>query len=170
MKVRRAAEADAQGVARVQVDSWLSTYKNIIPEEYLSSMTYESRTQKWKKIITKQTVYVAENHERKIIGFSHGGQERSGNYPDYEGELYALYLLKEDQRKGLGKRLLEPIIQELNTLNIRSMLVLVLEDNPNRFFYEKLRAERVDTVEIKVSGRTLNEVVYGWKDTRSLLK
>ncbi|SFF57167.1 L-amino acid N-acyltransferase YncA [Halobacillus alkaliphilus] len=169
MKIRRATITDAEGVARVQVDSWRSTYEHIVPEEYLTSMTYENRAQKWKKMITKQLVYVAENREGNIIGFSNGGQERSRNYPDYEGELYAIYVLKEHQRSGVGKRLLEPIIHELNKMNIHSMLVFVLADNNSRFFYERLGAEKIDTTEIEVSGKTLDEVVYGWKDIRDLL-
>lgn len=49
------------------------------------------------------------------------------------------------------------------------MLVLVLEDNHSRFFYEKVGAEKVDIIEIEVSGKKLNEVVYGWKDIRKTL-
>ncbi|MFZ0475839.1 MAG: hypothetical protein WAM18_10265 [Halobacillus sp.] len=78
MKIRRAAVTDAEGVARVQVDSWRSTYEHIVPDEYLSSRTYENRSQKWKRMITEQAVYVAEDNEGDIIGFSNGGQERSG--------------------------------------------------------------------------------------------
>ncbi|MCA1010564.1 GNAT family N-acetyltransferase [Halobacillus halophilus] len=170
MKIRRAAVKDAESVAIVQVDTWLSTYEHIVPDDYLSSMTYENRTQKWKRLIKEQAVYVAEDNEGDIIGFSNGGQERSGNYPDYEGELYALYVVKEHQRKGLGKQLIKPIIQELNKMNIQSMLVLVLADNESRVFYEKLGAEKINTKEIEVSGKTLDEVVYGWKDIRGLLK
>ncbi|MFZ0369207.1 MAG: GNAT family N-acetyltransferase [Halobacillus sp.] len=78
--------------------------------------------------------------------------------------------IKEHQRNGLGKRLIEPIIQELNKMNIHSMLVFVLADNDSRFFYEKIGAEKIDTKEIEVSGKMLGEVVYGWKDIRDLLK
>lgn len=169
MKIRKATVTDAEGVARVQVDSWHSTYMNIVPDEYLRKMTYESREQKWKDIISKQPVYIAENNEGKIIGFSSGGPERTGKYPGFEGELYAIYISKEHQRKGLGKLLLEPIIQELKKQKIYSMLVLVLEDNVSRFFYEKVGAKKVDTTEIEVSGKKLNEVVYGWKDIRKIL-
>jgi len=114
-------------------------------------------------------VYVAEDNERDIIGYSNGGEERSGNYPSYKGELYALYLVKEFQRNGLAKRLVEPIIHELNKMNIHSMLVFVLAANDSWFFYERLRGEKIDTREIEVSGKMLDEVVYGWEDIRGLL-
>lgn len=35
MKIRKAYLNDALGVAKVQVDSWKTTYKNIVPEAYL---------------------------------------------------------------------------------------------------------------------------------------
>ena len=168
MKVRKATVADADGVAKVQVDSWYSTYKDIVPDEYLRKMTYESREKKWKDIIYKQPVYIAEDNKGEIIGFSNGGPERTGKYPEFDGELYAIYILKDYQRKGLGKQLLEPIIQELEDQGIYSMLVLVLEDNHSRFFYEQVGAEKVDIIEIEVSGKRLNEVVYGWKDIRKV--
>ena len=168
MKIRKATVTDAKGVAKVQVDSWHSTYENIVPDEYLRKMTYESREKKWKDIISKQPVYIAEDNQRGIVGFSNGGPERSGKYPDFEGELHAIYILKGHQRKGLGKKLLKPIIQELVNKSIFSMLVLVLEDNDSRFFYEKIGAEKVDTIEIEVSGKQLNEVVYGWRDIRKI--
>ncbi|WP_173915924.1 GNAT family N-acetyltransferase [Halobacillus sp. Marseille-Q1614] len=168
MKIRKATVTDAEGVAKVQVDSWYSTYKDIVPEEYLRKMTYESREKKWKDIISKQPVFIAEDNKGKIIGFSNGGPERTGKYPEFEGELYAIYILKDHQRKGLGKQLLKPIIQELEDQGIYSMLVLVLEDNHSRFFYEKVGAEKLDIIEIEVSRKRLSEVVYGWKDIRKI--
>jgi len=35
MNIRKANSNDALGVAKVQVDSWKTTYKNIVPNEYL---------------------------------------------------------------------------------------------------------------------------------------
>lgn len=68
------------------------------------------------------------------------------------------------KRKGLGKLLLEPIIDDLK--NIFSMFVLVLEENKPRLFYEIMGAKIIDTVEIDVLGKKLNEFVYGWEDIR----
>lgn len=66
-------------------------------------MTYENREKKWKDIISKQAVFVARNNKDEIVGFSNAGEERTSKYPDYKGELYAIYILKEYQGKGLGK-------------------------------------------------------------------
>ncbi|MFZ3579733.1 GNAT family N-acetyltransferase [Virgibacillus sp. DJP39] len=132
-------------------------------------MTYESREQKWKDIISNQVVYAAETNDGKIIGFSNGGTERSGKYPKYNGELYAIYILEAHQRKGIGKLLLEPIIENLKQKDILSMTALVLEENNSRSFYEFLGAKKIDTVEIEIFGKKLNELVYGWEDIRTII-
>lgn len=133
-------------------------------------MTYENREEKWATIISDQAVFVAETDEGDIIGFSNGGKERTGNYPNYNGELYALYIIKEFQRKGIGKLLLKPVVDLLITNGIYSMIVKVLEENHSRYFYESLGAQRLDTLEIKIAGETYRELVYGWEDIRELSK
>jgi Acetyltransferase (GNAT) family. len=50
-------------------------------------------------------VYVAENKSGKIVGFAAGGRERMGKYM-YQGELFAIYILEEYQRQGIGRQLL----------------------------------------------------------------
>jgi GNAT superfamily N-acetyltransferase len=166
--IRKAVIKDAKGIARVHVDSWKTTYKNIVPGEYLDQLTYESRESLWKTNILNGGVYVAENEKREIVGFSSGGSEGTGDYLNYTGELYAIYILKEYQRKGLGKLLVKPIIENLKKQNINAMIVAVLEDNSSRLFYESLGAKKLDKIEIKISGKKLNELVYGWEDIRKL--
>jgi ribosomal protein S18 acetylase RimI-like enzyme len=169
MKIRKANSNDAKGIAKVQVESWKTTYKNIVPDEYLNRMTYESREQKWKDIISEQAVFVAETVEGEIVGFSNGGKKRTGKHTKYEGELYAIYILEKYQRKGLGKLLIEPIVKDLIQKDISSMTVLVLEENRSRLFYESLGAKKIDVVEIEILGKKLNEIVYGWEDIRIII-
>ncbi|MBM7541240.1 GNAT family N-acetyltransferase [Amphibacillus cookii] len=166
MNIRKALPDDAKGVAKVHVDSWKTTYKNIVPDAFLNKMSYESRERKWKEIISSRAVYVAETDEGEIIGFASGGEERTGKYPNYHGELYAIYILEAHQRKGLGKSLLKPIIESVKQKGLFSMTVLVLEENRSRLFYEALGAKKIDTLEVDISGKKLNELVYGWEDIR----
>ena len=166
MIIRKAVLKDAKGIAKVHVDSWKTTYKNIVPDEYLDQLTYESRQNLWETNIPNGGVYVAENEDEEIVGFSSGGRERTGDYPGYSGELFAIYILKEYQRNGLGKLLVTPLREELQRQNIYSMIVWVFEENNSRLFYESLGAKKLDTIEITISGKKLNELVYGWEDIR----
>lgn len=54
MEIRKAILADAASIAKVQVDSWRTTYQGIVSEEFLSAMSYEDREQKWKNSISDQ--------------------------------------------------------------------------------------------------------------------
>lgn len=168
MEIRNAILTDAKGIAKVHVDSWKTTYANIIPDEYLNTLSYEEREQLWKNNISLGNVYVAENKEGKIVGFSSGGKERSERYKNFNGELYAIYILKKYQGQGLGKLLVKPIIDELKNSEVYSMLVLVLEDNDSRYFYEALGGKKIDVIEVVISGKKLNELVYGWDDIRTI--
>ncbi len=169
MQIRQANVGDAAGIAKVQVDSWKTTYKGIVPNAYLEEMNYENREQLWVQILEKGgVVFVAEDKSVGMIGFSSCGLERTGDYPLYSGELYAIYLLQEYQGKGIGKALVKPLIDYLTKQGITSMLVFVLEENNSKFFYEALGAKLIDTVEAEISGETFNESVYGWRDIRSI--
>lgn len=162
--IRKALPEDARGIAKVHVDSWRTTYKHIFPEDYLQSLTYESREKLWKSVIPNGYVYVAENLQGEIVGFSSGGKERTGDYPGYEGELYAIYLLQEYQGKGIGRQLVKPLIEQFTIDGINSMTVLVLEENPSKYFYQSLGAVEIDRLPDTLAGKEVIELVYGWKD------
>ncbi|MBT2736203.1 GNAT family N-acetyltransferase [Bacillus sp. ISL-7] len=169
IKIRKAVITDAKGIAKVHVDSWKTTYANIVPNEYLNNLIYEEREQIWINNIPDGGVYVAENNKGEIIGFSSGGIERSGKYNGFDGELYAIYILIEYQGQGIGTALVKPIIDEIKEMGLKSMLVLVIEDNSSRLFYEALGGKKIDTIKVEIAGKKLSELVYGWDDIRSIL-
>jgi ribosomal protein S18 acetylase RimI-like enzyme len=162
MKIRKAKLEDAKGIAKVHVDSWRTTYETIFPSDFLNNLSYESRENLWNDAIPKGTIYVAENNEGFIVGFSTGGKERTGNYEGFEGELYAIYILKEYQGKGIGKALVQPVVEELLEAGIDSMTVVVLEENSACQFYEALGAKKLDSIEDEIAGKKVKECVYGW--------
>ncbi len=162
MVIREATRTDVKGIATVHVDCWRTTYKNIVPDNYLDNLTYDSREKLWMSVISKGKVFLVENDQGKIIGFANGGKERSGKYSGFAGELYAIYILKEYQGQGIGKLLLKSVVNELKKIEIYSMIALVLEENHSCKFYEALGGTIIDKMEIEISGKKLKEVVYGW--------
>lgn len=169
MKVRKASVHDAFDIAKVHIDCWRTTYKGIIPDDFLNKMSEENGEKNWKDIISKQNVCVAELNRNEIVGFATGGKERTGKYPNYRGELHAIYILQAHQRKGIGKQFLKPVIESLIQHNILSMAVTVLADNESRLFYENLEAKKIDAILIEIARKKLTGLVYGWKDIRTLI-
>ncbi|MHC8522911.1 GNAT family N-acetyltransferase [Rossellomorea sp. H39__3] len=58
-----------------------------------------------------------------VVGFASVGRERSG---EYEGELYAIYLLREYQGRGIGRELFSRSISSLKALGFQDMFIWVL--------------------------------------------
>lgn len=166
--IRKATIQDARSIAEVQVDTWRTAYKNIIPDDYLLSLSYEQQEQIWTNIIPHCTVMVAENQEGQLVGFASGGKAVNGEYDDYPGELTAIYILEEYQGHGIGKKLVHSIAESIKALGHHSMIVLVLEDNPAKTFYESLGGKFLDRVEIEIGGKILYEVVYAWENIDDL--
>jgi GNAT superfamily N-acetyltransferase len=170
MIIRSAHTQDADGIARVYVDSWRTTYPGIVPEKFLTRMSYEEYTHYWRQILSnfEGFIYVVEEELGEIVGFIWGGRERSGD-PIYKSELYALYILKTYQGQGLGRRLTQALVEKLIQEGRDSMLVWVLAANPSRRFYEKLGGQLVRTGTYEIGGVMLEDVAYGWKNIFTLM-
>ena len=173
MVIREAIHTDAPGIARVHVDTWRTTYRGIMPDDYLDSLSYDTRADFWARLISNpfapSFVHVAEDEMGRIVGFVSGGPQQS-EVPGYDGELYAIYVLPEAQGKGIGRKLVQACAQTLKERGITSMLLWVLKDNvPSRAFYESLGGQTLNEQQFELGGATLTEVGYGWSDTESLL-
>lgn len=170
MKIRKAVLADAKGIARVHVDSWIATYRNIVPDIYLDQLSYDAREQLWNGNLKADNNFVAENDEGEIIGFADGGKERTGKYAALQGELYSIYILPKYQGKGIGRSLVKRVVEHLKENGYHSMLIWVLEENHSRGFYEKMGGKEVDRKTLTISGKELTEIAYGWEDVDLLKK
>ena len=168
--IREATHSDVPAMSRVHVDTWKTTYRGIVPDSHLENLSYERRAASWHQILNRgdsNFTYIAQNESGEIVGFAHGGVERTGD-PVYKGELMAIYIRQSYQQKDLGRRLVQVVVERLAQLDIYSMLVWVLADNPACQFYAALGGNSVHEKEIMVGGKPLIEVAYGWIDTANL--
>ncbi len=162
--VRTANVIDAPAIARVHVSSWLSTYRGLLPDDFLESLSETNYTERWKRVIAEGTskVVVAEDGA-DVVGFASGGRERAGEQ-GFEGEIYAIYVLDNAQRRGFGRELVRAMVDGLQELGLGNMIIWVLRDNqPAREFYERLGGLYVRSQPITIGSATLEEVSYGWR-------
>jgi GNAT superfamily N-acetyltransferase len=173
LRVREALLDDAAGIARVHVESWRATYRGIVPDQVLAELSYGAGEDYWRRVLTRVTdrdfVYLAEDEQARIVGFAFGGPERTGDSV-YTGELHAIYLLPDYQRQGLGRCLTLAVVDRLEQLGLRSLLVWVLADNPSRRFYEALGGQSVRAQQVEIGGAQLEEVAYGWLDAPTMVR
>jgi GNAT superfamily N-acetyltransferase len=172
-QVREARQEDATAIARVHVDSWRSTYRGIVPEDFLAQMSYEDFEERWRGWLRnvgepRWAYRVAELPSGRIVGFASGGPRQGPPYTDYAGELYTLYLLREHQRAGIGQRLIGSVARRLAEGGTYSLLAWVLARNPARRFYEAVGGELLGSQEIEIGGARLEEVAYGWRHLHRL--
>lgn len=110
--VRPARPADAEGMARVHVQSWKETYRGVMPDALLDDPEAPARRKRmWTAVLTDEryasnTVAVAEVGGR-IVGIAMSGPEDGG-----ARALHVLYLLAEHHGSGLGRRLLQATVPD----------------------------------------------------------
>jgi ribosomal protein S18 acetylase RimI-like enzyme len=175
MKIREAKLEDAAAIAKVHVDTWKTTYSDILPKDYIQGFSYQKRENHGKNCLglstdkkTNYFIYVAENAEREIIGFVEGGLERSSESTE-GGEIYTIYLLKAYQRQGIGRSLVRLIATKLSRSSLTSLVVWVLADNPAIQFYQSLGGKKVAQKPIDFGTIELKEIAYGRDDTQILI-
>ncbi len=149
---------DQAAMAKIKVDSWRHTYKDIIDEKYLSSLDYETQTEKYIDSFEeyKRSVLVAEHQKTKeVVGYSCFTTEEN-EYAD--SELISLYLDPKHLRKGIGSCLLRETIKELKKYNKKTMIVWCLKDNKKAIkFYEKLGGIKTHTKMAKIGTKIYQE-------------
>jgi ribosomal protein S18 acetylase RimI-like enzyme len=95
--IRRAARADAAGIALVHVHAWNHNYDGIVAGEHLAARNVEARMEKWLEWLDDPAVLVwVDEVEGEIAGFA----AVTGR------ELRGLYVDPAAQGAGVGSRLL----------------------------------------------------------------
>jgi ribosomal protein S18 acetylase RimI-like enzyme len=134
-----------------------------MPDDALSALSVKDRERTWHEGLlgSKGRALVAEEGGR-VIGFAGFGPSRNEHAPPGEGEVYALYVLPDRWRSGVGGRLLAAAERSLSDAGFEAAILWVLDSNDGaRRFYEALgwrtdEAHRHETLE----GIALSEIRY----------
>jgi ribosomal protein S18 acetylase RimI-like enzyme len=165
MLIRPATIDDIPAISRVNVDSWRTTYRGIVPADFLQALSYSRQEERNKRYSAEPGIcLVAELPGKGVIGYVRGGAERS-KHPDFQVEVYALYLLQQYQHQGIGTALLRHWFAAQESRGFHSALVWVLEQNkPAVGFYKRMGGRFVCEKFIELGGQQLLEHAYGWDD------
>ena len=171
--LREAAQADAEAIARIHVETWRAAYAGVVPDHYLIGMSVEGQSFQWKKQLRRP----AERHltlvagmpgvgpgtgpRAGIVGFGSAGAARS-RPPPASGEIFTLYVATDWQGRGIGRALLKALLGRLARQGHAAAYLWVLADNPARFFYERVGGQRVAQQVETFAGTQLLEYAYRW--------
>jgi ribosomal protein S18 acetylase RimI-like enzyme len=119
--VRAAREADADGLARVQVASWQATFAGLVPDSVIAELASDEAlgqfTERWLAAIgapptSRHRVHVAIDKpgEPEILGFAAAGPATDEDlWPGTDGELYELHVMPACSTAGHDERLLNAV-------------------------------------------------------------
>lgn len=164
---REATVSDCPAVAKVHVRSWKESFAGIVPQTFLDKMSVEKRATAFAAGFSADSykMYVAEAPARGVVGFADFGEPRE-SVGAYEGELYAIYIVPEFQRRGIGERLFNLGVDYFVGGGKSSMYLLALEVSPYRLFYEKMGGHVVGKKRVEIEGVMYDELAYGWNSLR----
>jgi GNAT superfamily N-acetyltransferase len=165
--IRAATPGDADGIARVHVEGWRTTYRGIVPDSYLDSLDVIQRSARWLDILNSPSRVLVAEEAGSIVGFANGGAIRE-TVCDCDAELYAIYLDAGRRREGIGTALLADLARLLDEDGFQSMAVRVLDANMATRFYERSGAVRVGAKSIQIGGAPFPATAFAWRSIRDL--
>lgn len=137
--VRRGETSDISKMAEIYCQAMKEAYKDILPKDYLEHVTIEEAKNIWKNFIEKRGNLCLLWEEYDILGFA-------GIKEDEEKKrctmLSSLYVAKDVQGRGIGRRLIEEVFQEARKRGSEFVSVSVVMKNERaKNIYEGLGAK-----------------------------
>jgi len=169
--VRLATAADARAIAHVHRSSWRSTYGGILPDAVIAAHAGRRSEATWRRQIAagapETAVWVAEL-EGDLVGFASCGPARH-RLEGIESEIYALYVLQEAQRRGVGRALVSESARHFVRHGRFAFYLWVLKANRARMFYETLGGREIAEKSERLGLHAFAQVAYGWHDLTGLI-
>jgi ribosomal protein S18 acetylase RimI-like enzyme len=170
--VRAATAGDAAELARVHRESWRTTYAGILPLDVIAAQASRKSEAAWRRRVLEapywEATFIAERGG-EAVGLANCGDARH-QLEGIEAEIYALYVLQPQQRRGAGRALVRACARHFVRHGQFGFYLWVLKANRARLFYEAMggleMAEKVERV-----GRlhSFAQVAYGWHDLTALV-
>ena len=148
-------ETDAEicGKAYVHFKSWHESYSDIVDADYLKNKVTLEKCEAMAKRFP-DNVLIAKDGER-VVGFAAYGKYRDESFSG--GEIYAIYVLEEYQKRKIGYSLMKAALEELAEYD--RVALLVFKDNKKAIdFYEKVGFRPDGTENVFTLGTELTEI------------
>jgi L-amino acid N-acyltransferase YncA len=161
LAIREAVPEDLPALAALHVKTWADTYPDV-----KQPPSYAVRERQWREKfqVTDGSwfCFVVANPKGELIGFAKGVMPSSADSSDTSGQLSKIYLLREYQRLGLGRRLVGQVARRFLSQGVHSMVLFGTPQNPSCAFHEALGGERMFAENGEFHGG------YRWPDLQRL--
>ncbi len=145
--IRDAITDDIPLIRRLALDIWPDAYQEIIPKEqldYMLDLIYSTNALDHQMRMGQRFLLIEENGTPK--GFAGFGEvDPPGTY-----KLHKLYVLPAKQGSGLGRQLITHVMNLVQALEGKALVLNVNRHNKAKSFYEKMgfRVVREEDIDI----------------------
>jgi ribosomal protein S18 acetylase RimI-like enzyme len=162
MRVEPAVVEDAHAIAAVHVASWQVAYADLLPSDYLFSLSVAQREAMWKESLERGTpqLLVARS-EREVVGFCAFGSSRDEGAMASCAEVWALYLEPNVWSRGVGRTLWLAALECMLEQGFKSVSLWVIANNERAIrFYRAagFSPEEGSLKEFTLGGTPMHEV------------
>ncbi len=153
---RKATLDDVEQLGYVHYVSWIETYKGLISDSFLSERSPEKSAKMFQKS-NFDLIYVAED-DMVVTGFVNFNLSRDDDL-DLYGAVYALYVLKTHQHRGIGRRLMNYAITYFKERDFKGIAIWVLSTNQNAItFYKHIGFIQDGRTKEEILGEKVTEI------------
>lgn len=155
--IRKAIQQDDfVQISRIYAAAWRDAYKNIIPPDYLASLSDDN----WCALLESGSVNsLVALHKGLYIGTCAYCPAREEEFAGW-GEIVSVYLLSNYQRTGTGSRLIEQAEKNLKALGFYKIYLWVLAENKTaqQFYAKHGYTVLLPTATTEIGGKKLEEL------------
>ncbi|MEM7618469.1 MAG: GNAT family N-acetyltransferase [Pseudomonadota bacterium] len=174
LNIKIATDQDINDLAYIHWQSKIVAEKNIVPDDFLDSLSHEEYIGKWQDWMKDESIrLIAHNDEGTAVGFSSFGNLRtpppgtSKIRPLYSSEIYAIYVLPEFFGQDIGTHLFKAAANHLLENKHKSLCLWALEKNKRACgFYTAMGGQRIGKMFAEMGGARVKEVCYGWRNLK----
>ena len=171
-RLRAATAADAPAIAHVHQESWRTTYSGILPRDVIEHLAGRRSEANWRARLEAahdmEAVWLAQDEDGRVLGFAACGTARH-RLEGLEAEIYALYVLRDAQRRGVGRALVAECARHFVRHGRFGFYLWVLKANRARMFYEALGGTEVAEKSERLGLHSFSEIAYAWHDLSVLV-
>lgn len=128
---RKATFDDCRNLSKLKRDVWLTTYTGIYPQEKLDGYDVDKNESIFRSFVERQDIelFLAESNGETIGLMTVGRPYKL--YEEYEQEVALLYIRKDFQRQGIGRKFLEIARDEVRQKGFDRFVLAVNDRNEN---------------------------------------
>lgn len=160
--IRNATIQDFEAIADIKIAGWQTAYRGIIDDNFLDNMNREQEIEKRKSNLGKENLIIAECNG-KIVGFSlyRDYNKDMVSYTEADCEISSIYIEPTLKRNGIGKKIIQYIIDDLKEKGKNKMILGCLEENySSREFYDKMGGKIFEHTKIEIENKKYGLVMY----------